>query len=44
MVTKLILDWFVGVIFGQETQNLNDPYMCIIHMYHFAWEIQRRRK
>ena len=27
MVTKLILSWFVGGIFWQETLNLNDPYM-----------------
>ena len=26
-VTKLILGWFVGGIFGQETPNLNDPYI-----------------
>ena len=26
-VAKLILGWFVGGIFGQETPNLNDPYM-----------------
>ena len=24
-VTKLILGWFIGGIFGQETPNLNDP-------------------
>jgi len=24
---KLILGWFVGVIFGQEIPNLNDPYI-----------------
>ena len=26
-VTKLILGWFVGGNFRQETLNLNDPYM-----------------
>ena len=26
-VTKLMLGWFVGGIFGQETPNLNDPYI-----------------
>jgi len=26
-VTKLILGWFVGGIFRQETSNLNDPYI-----------------
>ena len=26
-VTKLILGWFVGWIFGQENPNLNDPYI-----------------
>jgi len=27
VVTKLILGWFVGGIFGQVTSNLNDPYI-----------------
>jgi len=26
VATKLALGWFVGGIFGQETQNLIDPY------------------
>ena len=34
-VTKLILGWFVGKIFGQETPNLNDPYIhCIVLPYY----------
>ena len=27
VVSKLILSWFIGRIFRQETHNLNDPYM-----------------
>ena len=27
VVTKLILGWFVGGIFGQETPILNDPHI-----------------
>jgi len=27
VVTKLILGWLAGGIFGQETLNLNDPYI-----------------
>jgi len=26
-ITKLTLGWFEGGIFGQETPNLNDPYI-----------------
>ena len=38
-VTKLILGWFVGGIFWQETSNLNDPYIfmfaCAILLMHY---------
>ena len=30
VVRKLILGWFVGEVFGQETPNLNDPYIIVL--------------
>ena len=37
-VTKLILGWFVAIggIFGQETPNLNDPYIAIVLLYYMT--------
>ena len=32
MVTKLILGWFAGGIFGQKT-HLNDPYNIVLLYY-----------
>jgi len=40
-ITKLILGWFVGGLFGQKNPNLDDSHMKISNMMHQKRLLQR---